>query len=285
MINDCCFDDYKTLQKNFQNLLKDEQVNSYVYGKSFLGRDLVAFHKGNNFGKQFLITGGIHAREYISSFVVMNLLKDYNLPYGCIFIPLLNPDGVMLCLGGLSTVKEEYKNFVLRLNNYSTDFSLWKANARGVDLNVNFDMMWGKGKLNKKVPGSENYIGEYANSEIENICLLKYLTKFDIQVSLSYHAKGEVVYYRNDGNSSKIKKKTKKLASILSKMLNYKTIETKNSYGGLSDYLYSKNIASLTIELGRNELSHPIRESNLKEIYLHQYDALENLFNYASKYG
>lgn len=271
-------DDYRILHKNLQNLIKNKNFDAHFYGKSYYGNDLVAFHKGSYAGKQFLLTGGIHAREYISSFVVMKMLEDYDLPYGCFFVPLLNPDGVSICLNGLDGVNDDYKSVVQRLNNYSTDFSMWKANGRGVDLNVNFPAMWGKGKLNVALPGPENFIGESALSEVENISLVKFINKFDFEISVAYHSKGEVVYYGFSGASNIIKSKSKKIAKKFAKFLKYKAIISKNSVGGLSDYLCLHNISSVTIELGNDSFCHPIRYINFNEIYKNQYVAIKKIF-------
>ena len=74
----------------------------------------------------------------------------------------------MLAKYGLDTVKEENaRKQLLNINKNSEDFSLWKANARGVDINVNFDADWGEGRYNLTYPSSANYIGKDANSEEE----------------------------------------------------------------------------------------------------------------------
>ena len=68
---------------------------------------------------------------------------------------MTNPDGVALALGGLSSVKEPSRADFLRGLNGGEDFSLWKANANGVDLNVNFDARWGAGIKNVFSPARE----------------------------------------------------------------------------------------------------------------------------------
>ena len=283
-MNACPNDDYRILHKTFKSFINDEKIEHFCYGKSFFNRDLIAFHKGEFLGKQFLITGGIHAREFISSFVVMKLLKDYDLPYGCFFIPLLNPDGIELCLGGIETIPFEYKDMILRLNNYSIDFSKWKANGRGVDLNVNFDANWGNGKYNKLLPGPENFIGEEPCSEVENVNLIEFISQYDIMLSLTYHSKGQVIYHGFEGGSKRLRHKTKILAKKFAKNLGYKSIISKNSVGGLSDYLCLKNIPSLTVELGHDNLSHPIGITNLENIYKNQYVSVKNIFNFVRNY-
>ena len=59
------------------------------------------------------------------------------------------------------------KDFILLVNDGSTDFSYWKANANAVDMNVNFDAGWGKGVQNVFCPAPANFVGYYPNSERE----------------------------------------------------------------------------------------------------------------------
>ena len=257
-------------------------VQMFIYGKSFMGENLYAFHKGSYLGKQLLITGGMHAREFISTAVVTQLIKDYNLSIGCYFVPLINPDGVRLCTDGLSFVSDkDLQNYLLRLNKHSTDFSLWKANIRGVDLNVNFDASWGSGKFVKYIPSSSGFCGESPLSELENINLLNFLEDKNIAVSLAYHSKGEVVYYGFEELCENDLAKAKKLAKVVAKSLRYKIVQSKNSTGGLSDYLaYNKKIPSCTIELGNDNYKHPIGLDKLQEVYCNQIDMIKNVSNF-----
>jgi murein tripeptide amidase MpaA len=69
--------------------------------------------------------------------------------------------------------KSAYQNYIINDNtpiverkkllyfvNGSNDFTIWKANANAVDLNVNWDANFSKGALNINFPSSENYIGK-----------------------------------------------------------------------------------------------------------------------------
>ena len=258
---------------NFEEILHEiDQIKAscdyFVYGKSYLGQDLIAFHKGSYDSAQLLITAGMHAREYISTKVVLNLLKDYTNDEGCYFIPLTNPDGVRMVLDGIDWIEDNlHKQFLLRINN-SADFSLWKANARAVDLNVNFDALWGKSKFIKNLPQSGGWAGENSNSELENVLLLDFIKNKQIKFSLAYHSKGEVVYYGFEKLTKNQLRISKKIGKNIAKTLNYKLIQSKNSSGGLSDYLsYKYNIPSFTIELGSDNLSHPITFEYFNTLY------------------
>lgn len=265
----------------FSNKLKFccKEYDYFIYGKSESGQNLYAFHKGSYKNKQLLITGGMHAREYISSEIVFKLLRDYDLKIGCYFIPIVNPDGVKLSMNGINAVKnKDYKKMLLRFNNQSKNFSMWKANVRGVDLNLNFDAMWGESKYSKVVPGASGFAGEYPISEKENLNLLNFIEKKYIIMSLAYHSKGKVVYYGFEKLCKKVKKQSKNIAKFIAKNLHYKAIQSKGSTGGLSDYLYYKmKIPSFTIELGSDKLLHPIKLSESEKIYKNQYKMLKKL--------
>lgn len=268
-------DNFEFLQSRIDKLKKSYKC--YVYGKSMLGQDLVAFHIGRYTSKQILITGGIHAREYISTLLCLYFVQNLKTDVGCYILPMLNPDGIRLCLDGTEWIKDEQTKHMIKRINKSPDFSLFKANAYGVDLNENFDAGFGEGKFIKFLPNSNGYLGENPNS-YENKYLLNFVKKKKIAVSLSYHSKGEVVYYGFCKLNKKQLKLSKKLAKMVSKSLKYKKIRSKNSFAGFSDYMsYVKNIPSVTIELGSDNYSHPIEFDKLDEIKKGQIDMIKKV--------
>lgn len=251
----------KKFYKKMKGLAKSTQC--FSIGKSTLGNDILCFFMGNKIGKQILLTGGIHAREYISTAFLLKeigYLKNFKINGGIYFIPAINPDGINLVRNGIKSVKnKEIKKRLIRINN-SRDFSLWKANINAVDLNVNYDANWGEGKKNIKYPNPENFIGDYPNSETENINIIKFLNTYKIDCALSYHSKGEVIYFSS--------KQEEILAKQISKDNFYNYEMSIGSTGGLSDYIRKYyNIPALTIEVGNDNLTHPIREKHLKVIF------------------
>lgn len=251
------------------NCLKNYCKN-FSIGKSLLGEDIVCFHLGSENGKQIVVEGGIHAREYISTLFLLegiDYLLNKKFDGGIYIIPLMNPDGVRLVLDGASFIQDEnLKKFLINING-SEDFSLWKANANAVDLNVNYDVFWGEGKQNVRKLASANFIGYYANSEIENINFLNFIKKINFSGSLSFHSKGEVIYYGYKLRGERLKME-KDIVKVLSKLNGYTPVKTKNSTGGLSDYLsYYYKVPAFTIELGSDHLSHPITEKFLPSIF------------------
>lgn len=185
---------YNKIKEDINNL--KSKCENFTIGKSLLGEEIYCFHLGENVGKQIVVEGGIHAREYISTLFLIEEIKyllNKKINGGIYIIPILNPDGVRLVLDGDDFIQDEkLKNFLIDVNN-GEDFSLWKANANAVDLNVNYDVFWGQGKQNVTKLSSANFIGYYANSEIENINFLNFIKNINFSGSLSFHSKGEVI--------------------------------------------------------------------------------------------
>ena len=144
---------------------------------------------------------------------------------------------------------------------------LYKANARGVDLNVNFDARWGRGKSNVRFAGKENFIGEYAFSEPETVALRDFTLKIKPDMTLSYHSKGEEIYFEFFQNPSCMQR-DRIYAELVSEITGYQIKSTPFSAGGYKDWCIEKlNIPSLTIEVGSDALSHPIDKCHVEEIF------------------
>ena len=253
----------------------------FIYGKSELGEDLVAFELGEG-DKTILVQGSIHAREYINSFLLISIikyLKNFTLNGRVIIIPLSNPDGVRICLEGADFIENKEKRELVKNILSNSNQKLYKANANGVDLNVNFDAKWGEGASNTKdSPSSENYIGPYPNSESEVKALIDLTIKESPFLTLSYHSKGNVVYYGFEGQKENTLLYQKKYLDVIVNTTNYTPIYTRNSTGGHKDYcLYVLGILSFTIETGKDYLSHPIGLENLDSIFNENKDLIINL--------
>ncbi|MCR3957057.1 MAG: M14 family zinc carboxypeptidase [Gudongella sp.] len=180
----------------------------------------------NTFRMHYLIEAGIHGRETVNPAVIIKQIEDYAADYYrdshiadfklkdilsesvFHFIPLVNPDGHDLAKFGPDSIKSNrYKNALSEI--YDEDYSQWKANISGVDLNKNFpdyyleDGMdeptdkWQKypGDLYSNRPDGEYYPGEYPGSEPETQALMEYMKSFDFRSYLSYHSRGDILYY------------------------------------------------------------------------------------------
>lgn len=242
-----------------------------VFGKSTLGADLLSFSLGS--GKcVLLVQGGIHAREYITSFLCIELAKYlacFRFEKRVVFVPLSNPDGVKICLKGASWIADKNRRGLIKNILRKSGRKRFKANANGVDLNVNFDCHWGEGKSNQNsAPDFANYIGRAPNSEVEVQSLIALTRKLSPKIVLSFHSKGRVFYYGFKGQDRKKLATQRAFVKLLARETGYKPLFTKRSAGGYKDYCIMKlNILGFTIEVGDNKIPHPIGTKNLHKIF------------------
>lgn len=220
-----------------------------VIGNSFFGLPIFYMAVKKTEYPKIIVQYAIHAREYITTYLALKQIEDFNKngSFGsAYFIPLMNPDGVNICEG---------------------DRPLYKANGRGVDLNVNFDALWGRGESNVYYKCDQNYVGKFAFSETETQALRDFTIRVKPQATVSYHAKGEVIFWEFFQDKEK-KKLHKKLAKNVSKVTGYKIRSSKNSTGGYKDWCVEKlGIPALTIEVGDDKLNHPLKLDALDDIY------------------
>ena len=117
---------YAEMVEDLQTLkaVYPEHFDYRTFGKSAAGRDLYVATLGNpNAEKQFLVSAGIHGREYLTPLLVMKQLEfylayysvgDYNgFSYASLFesfcfyvVPMTNPDGIMLAQEGIYSISD-----------------------------------------------------------------------------------------------------------------------------------------------------------------------------------
>ena len=249
-----------------------------VIGKSLFGRDIYAVKMGE--GKPVGIAQyALHGREYISAkLAIFHYFYGLEKGTGSIWlVPLANPDGALLSQTGLDSVEDIKARGYLTQINGGENFSLWKANGRGVDLNVNFDARWGKGTKNTRTAGSENYIGDRPFSEPETQALKAFTQNIKPAYTVSYHTKGEEIYWYFSQPIS-VCARDKRLAIALSQTTGYPLAYAKNSVGGYKDWCIQKlQIPSFTIEVGADAFSHPIGDEGLENIIARNRDGLRAL--------
>ena len=271
-------------------------------GKTVDGRELYCGIVGNpNAPKKILVHASIHAREYIVTKVAMRQMASLlemeknDQKYGgkstkallqncaVYFVPMVDPDGVALVQNGLAGIgSEEVRNTIQSiaakenptdLNSY---FRLWKSNARGVNLNKNFDANWSITVDKKGYPAKDEYKGSAAESEIESKALADLLRKEKFTSTISYHTQGEVIYwYFGEGEYVP---KARRLAEIVHKNSSYPVIDyyAPQHAGGFKDFAEQKyQIPSLTIECGKGV--SPVPEEQIDKIWEGQKGILPDL--------
>ncbi len=291
------------------NELKILGLEPIKYGETTLGQPMLVYKlsKRIDYTKKpirVLVQAGIHAREYITTFLLFSLIEYYNvrifrelsmlnrerknnylnLNYEIYFAVNTNVDGFRLCTTGLDFIKDaKLQKQLVKINQGNYDFSLYKANINGVDLNVNFDARWGQGKSNIKHKNYENYIGAFPNSEIETQNLIKLTQNIKPDITLSYHSKGEEIYYQFYQDKMRLKR-DEEIAKIIQKTTKYtlKNVES-SSAGGYKDYCIQKlKIPSYTIEVGKDIYSHPLSLDRLPVIFKQNKYVISNILKYLS---
>ena len=160
----------------YENLSILKQTYPFVQtgsaGKSIMGKD-ISYVKIGRGPKEVFYSASFHANEWITSIVLLEFLYEYSnaiqnnftifgFPARRLFettsiyvIPLVNPDGVDLVTGVLPTTSPSYKQAEKIAYGFATiPFpDGWKANIRGVDLNLQFPAEWEKARQIKYEQG------------------------------------------------------------------------------------------------------------------------------------
>ena len=240
--------------------------NSYscekgIIGNSGKGKPIYYFVIRKTERPVMIVQYAMHAREYITTYLAMLQIKDFNNrgKVGTVyFVPCVNPDGVEIAL---------------------TKNPLYKANAFMVDLNVNFDARWGKGEQNVNYKNDQNYIGVCAFSEQESKALRDFTLSVMPNMTISYHSKGEEIYYSFHQKGKRLKR-DKILADTVAKLTGYNVKQTPNSCGGYKDWCIDKlKIPALTIEVGCDGLTHPIKSIHQAKIFRQNQQVITTLLD------
>ena len=272
--------EYETMVTEIRDLSDTykENIRLDSLGKSFDNRELYRIIVGNkNAEKKLLFTGTIHGREYMTAKLLLKQTEDF-LQYICKsrtadfdvavhIIPMVNPDGAALCHRGIEGIRDRKLREKLLKINEKAAFIRWKSNARGVDLNRNFDAFWEEYSCEKQGASSEKYKGEYPESEVETRALTKLTRKEKFQATVSYHSSGEVIYW-DFGQQGKLREDTKKLAKVIGDTTGYEMIDgwDKTAPAGYKDWaLLKMKIPSVTVEIGRGD--SPLLENEFPEIW------------------
>ena len=241
-----------------------------IIGSSLQKRNLYAIKVGEG-APVGIAVYAIHGREWLTARLAKAHYKNaqkQGLAGSIWLVPLVNPDGALLSQKGLSAAKGcPYFRF---LSAYTDgELRLWKANARGVDLNVNFDAEWGKGKYNLRKRGAENYIGERPFSEPETLALKRFTEEISPDYTISFHTKGEEIYWYF-GQSTCEAERDFRIGQALSKSTGYPLRLSQGSVGGYKDWcIKTFKIPSYTVEVGADTFSHPLKGVAFCNIYQH----------------
>lgn len=255
-------------------------LRSRSIGTTVMGKEIPEIRVGRgDIAVQF--NGSFHANEWITTPIVMQFLNAYlmavtndsgirgrrMLPlYARVlsaWVPMVNPDGVDLVLHG-APQQEPYRSNVLEINGGRTDFSGWKANIRGVDLNNQFPALWEREAARKpKHPSPRDYPGTAPLTEPEAIAMAQLTEASDFDRVLAFHTQGEVIYW---GFLEREPPQSQRMAGEFARVSGYEAIRTVDSYAGYKDwFIYVWRRPGFTIELGHG--TNPLPITQFGEIY------------------
>ncbi len=161
----------------------------------------------------------------------------------------------------------------------------WKANARGVDLNRNFDSGWASFQ-GASVPSSERYKGESPASERETAAILEAVRQYDAECVISYHSSGNVVFW-DYGSAGDVFGQDWALAKVVGWTTGYtlsSSVQSRLDAAGCSDYyVLEQEIPAVTIENGQGEC--PLGDEELQKVWQANRELLPELALYFSGLG
>lgn len=253
---------YQKLCSDIHNLCsKDPAWRKEMIGYSVCGRPIWALHYGSQ--PVILINASHHANEWITSLVLMQWLLERNPTHPVTVVPMVNPDGVSLVTGEI-TPDSTYYQKAKTLSKTIPFPSGWKANANGVDLNLNYPAGWDcacaiKQAAGFNAPSARDWPGLAPLSEPETRAMVR-LTERGYQRSLSLHSQGGEIYwdfchYAPSGSRDIAEKMAGVSGYVVASPPPYA------SYGGYKDwFLQEYRRPAYTIEIGRGENPLPISD-------------------------
>jgi g-D-glutamyl-meso-diaminopimelate peptidase len=176
---------------------------------------------------------------------------------------MVNPDGVDLVIHGAPS-QEPYRSNVLTINQGSSNFSNWKANIRGVDLNNQYPALWEReAQENVKQPSPRDFPGYRPLTEPESIAMAELTRASNFTRALAYHTQGEVIYWGFEGMEPP---ESRTLANEFARVSGYQAIQYVASSAGYKDWFIQEwRRPGFTIELGRG--INPLPTTQFDEIY------------------
>ncbi len=254
-------------------------------GKSIVGRSIPALQIGVS-DEKILFAGGFHGCERLTTLLLLIFAERFCMALrddgyfssvsarttlfgkSIVILPLINPDGYEIALKGASGALHMTEHVKRILGD--SDIAQWNANARGVDINHNFDA--GFPILRKMEeeegitgPSPRCYGGEKPESEPETKILTELCRKENIRHALAFHSQGEEIFWKYGNRTPS---KCFNMAKIFAASSGYqlKTPKGTASHGGFKDWFINEFAKpAFTFEIGKG--TNPLDPMGLYDIY------------------
>jgi|GEM_PF-1173314 len=251
-------DVYKDTENRLNELNRNYSSITYLFkiGQSVQKRNLTVLKVGNG-PKKLFINASHHPREYMGTILTLNQIQyileayaanktidNYNIKklldkeVSFYFQPLVNPDGVQICVNGTPS---------------------YYFNANKVDLNHNYDALWFKEITSTYSTGAKPF------SEPETQAIKALCENVEFDLTMAYHAAGDIIYWYF-GQQGAARERDLAYANMLKNLTGYTLVSPanyKSSTSGFKDWCVMKlKIPSFTLEIGgKRGLSKPVEWS------------------------
>lgn len=267
--------DYKQLNNDIDALVeRHNTIEAFSIGKSVMNKDIPCLKIGAG-EKKLMLSGAYHGLEYMTAAFLLEFNKNYVLRFEngdtkttelfnkvtLFTVPMVNPDGVDIAVNGLD-ITNPYHRALISMVGIHSFHRVWQANARGVDINHNYDANW---KMVMERPSPSKYGGERAESEPETRAIVEFVRKTDFDMLLAFHSQGGEIYYDFDGMEGE---RAEELAQKMSEESGYSVCRPTGtaSFGGCKDWFIKEfGREGFTVEVGHGK--NPLPMEMLQEIY------------------
>lgn len=234
--------DIQELKNAYPQLIEYKSI-----GKTPYGRDIWAVKLGRGPATIF-INGSHHAREWLTTNLNMYMIDQYAKAYAqgglyagysvrsvldhtsIWFVPMVNPDGVTLVQRGSTAFPENVRNGLIQMNDGSRNFSRWKANGVGIDLNRQYPANW-QSVSSPKSPYYQNYKGSAPVQASESKAIVNFTYETQPEIASSYHSAGRVIYWYYYNKPENLER-DRRIANRFAELTGYKLMSPGSSGGG-----------------------------------------------------
>lgn len=256
-------------------------------GQSVLGRNLYTVRLGRG-SKQVFYNASHHANEWITTTLLMKFIENFAKAYSVggrlgnysvpdiwnqtsiYIVPLVNPDGVDLVNYWPNYPSAAFSQ-AAQLNTTGLPLpSVWKANIKGVDLNLNYPADWQTEhelEIEQGItgPAPRDYGGPAPLSEPESSAMVNFTRQHNFRLVIAYHTQGEIIYY---GYKNLEPPETATIAQTFARVSGYSISPNPGeaSYAGYKDWFtqdYRRPGFTIEVGLGVN----PIPVTQFPRIY------------------
>lgn len=284
-ITKVCQFDYEVFRTYLYSLKRRYPfLNCRVCGRSLAGRAIFSVSIGSA-ASPALMAGGFHGQEWLTPLLLLRFLERIcesmvNGKELCginvsgalqnrelLLVPNVNPDSNSIALHGAACAGS-YNETVQKIS--GGDFSSWNANARGVDINHNFDAGWEelrKMEIEAGItgPAPRRFGGTMPESEPETSALTRLCRIRRPRHALAIHSQGEEIFWQYGENTPE---KSRAMAEIFSAASGYTLVDNEGlaSHGGFKDWFIDEmHCPGFTIEIGKGK--NPLPMEDFEGIY------------------